>query len=259
MYEPLSICRLFRVIRSTRNTSKNPSMSKDSCGGFYGYRSDTLIGTWTKLSFYDGSTTLVLTYTTTRAGWYGFDNTIEWISPTFSEYTGALRIDIEYMGRSYAVSSITGATLGCSPGNNIIFVSNVCRYDIRVTVPIVVNTPVSSGWGSSWWWSSATPISPPTNVQSGSTLSWSINISKNIISETKNILPKSINDSVLQFKRPKTIFIDSTFSAWTYIIFYRVLPSGREIQVSKTLVLPNGKIRFTPKIAGKYIFREVQK
>ena len=206
-----------------------------------------------KLSFYDTNNAVIGTYTTTRDGWYGYDSTIAGASPIFSGFTGALRIGVEYQSKTYTISSIAGSTNGCPVSSTITFVSTVCRYDIVTIAPIVPSSSSSSvGGGSSSY--VAPIIVPQTNTDIIQSSTWITSSIKN--KETISSLPINKDPIVVtskQAKKSNTIITQTTLKKWTNIIVYRILNNWRKIQAGKTRVLPNGKIRFTTKIAGKYI------
>ena len=229
----------------------------------------TISGAWvgTKLSFYDGNNSLLTTFITTREWWYGYDSTIAGTSPIFSGFTGALRMSVEYQGKIYTISSITSSTIGCPASNNITFISNVCRYDIVAVAPVIKNTP--SGWwggGGGGWGSlsSSSTASQTTTVTTNTGVTQSGVTQSGIVFPiaTEITTPKVINEltsknpiivSPQELKKSKVVTLETTFKKGTNLVIYRVLPNWRKIQAWKTRVLPNGKIRFTTKIAGKYI------
>lgn len=54
-------------------------------------------------------------------------------------------------------------------------------------------------------------------------------------------------------KIKKPVIVDTQLKKGTQVIVYRRLSSGRTIRFTTVRVLPNGKIRFTPKFIGNYI------
>lgn len=212
-----------------------------------------------KLSFYDASSALIGTYTTTREGWYGYDSTIAGTSPIFSGFTGALRMTVEYQSRIYTISSITSSTSGCPVSSAITFISSVCRYDITTTAPVVAPSSSSNsvgGWSSSY----SVPIVATTPTATSNT--WTTQ-SGTISTPTKDNTSRTVNETTSkdpiiitpqEFKKTKTIILVTVFKKGTKLAIYRVLPNGRKIQTWNTRVLPNGKIRFTMKTSWKYIF-----
>lgn len=214
-------------------------------------------GIGTKISFYDGNNSLLSTYLTTREWWYGYDSTIAGTSPIFSGFTGALRISVEYQSKTYTLSSITGSIIGCPASNNITFISNVCRYDIVTIAPIITtsNSSNSVGGGSP----SYIPPLPTTTVL---TNSW-ITQSGTVQNSTKDNINKVINETTAkdpiiittqELKKSKTITLVTIFKKGTNLVIYRLLPNWRQIKTGTTRVLPNGKVRFNMKVAGKYLF-----
>lgn len=206
-------------------------------------------GVGTKLSFYDGNNSLLSTYTTTREWWYGYDSTITGTSPIFSGFTGTLRMSVEYQNKAYTISSITGSTIGCPVSNNITFVSTVCRYDIVTIAPVVINTP--SGWwgggGGGWGSSSSSSTTSQTTTATLTEITTSKVINKVTSKDPIIITPQEL-------KKSKIVTLETTFKKGTNLVIYRVLPNWRQVKTWVTRVLPNGKIRFTMKTSGKYIF-----
>lgn len=229
------------------------------------YGTITGAGIGTKISFYDGNNSLLTSYITTREWWYGYDSTISGTSPIFSGFTGILRLSVEYQSKTYTISSITGSTIGCPVSNKITFISNVCRYDIVTVAPVIINTP-SGWWGGGWGSSSSsnttsqtTTVTTNTGVtQSGVTQSGttSVIINKDTTSKlvTESTSKNPISISPQELKKTKIVTLETTFKKGTNLVIYRVLPNWRQVKTGTTRVLPNGKVRFNTKIAGKYIF-----
>lgn len=216
------------------------------------------------LTFSDGSGNVIGTYTTSRAGWYGFESTISGTSPTFSSFVGKLGISVQYGWKNYSISSITRSTASCPTSDNIVFTSDVCRYDISLIFPISTTSGGgSSGWGSSWGGGSSSVISTASTVTqtgtmtaTGNTQTGSQNIQNNNTISSSSVQTQISNPIFIikptEAKKWKTIITQTQLKKWTQIIIYRVLPNGKEIKTGIIRVLPNGKIRFTTKLAGKY-------
>ncbi len=234
------------------------------------YGTITGVGIGTKISFYDGNNSLLTTYITTREWWYGYDSTIAGTSPTFSGFTGTLRMSVEYQSKIYTLSSITGSTIGCPNSNNITFISNACRYDLVVVTPVMITAPSGWWWGGGWGgggWSSlnistATQVTTTTSntgttlsgvTQSGTT---SVIVSKDTTSKlvTESTSKNPISITIQEIKKTKILTLETTFKKGTNLVIYKLLPNWRQIKTGTTHVLPNGKVRLNIKIAGKYIF-----
>lgn len=220
------------------------------------YGTITGAGISTKISFYDGNNSLLSTYLTTREWWYGYDSTISGTSPIFSGFTGTLRRSVEYQNKTYTISSITGSTIGCPVSNSITFVSTVCRYDIVTVAPIVTSSSSSSVGGGSSSYTAPLPIAPVVSstwiTQSGTVITLVKDNGNKIVNETTAKDPITITPQEL--RRSKVTTLVTIFKKGTILDIYRVLPNWRNIKTWNTRVLPNGKIRFTMKTSGKYIF-----
>ena len=132
--------------------------------------------------------------------------------------------------------------------------SQFSLFTVAVAI-VIAPTVVNYGWGGGWGSYSA-PL-PIVTSSSGTTQSWITNITvtpSDTVSMTGFISQDPIIITAQQLKISKSIIMNSTLKKWTIISIYRILSNWRKIQVWKTRVLPNGKIRHTIKIAGKYIF-----
>ncbi len=210
------------------------------------------------LTFSDGSGSTLGTYTTPRAGTYWYDSAISGMSPTFSEYSWSLHVSVQYLGQLYTVNSLSGSSQGCPSATAIVFVSDVCRYDIIVTAPVVI----PSGWGG-WWgggWSSSssssssssastTPIVSTTQTTQPITQGTPTSPVSNTVT-----LQNVVTITPVEFRKSKTITTQTDLKKGTIVTIFRILPNGREIKMGKARILPNGKLRYTIKTSGKYRF-----
>lgn len=222
----------------------------------YGNMRDTwwsLLPSGTKISFL-ASGVIIGEYTLSEAWKFGYSNSFSWMSPTFSQFSGALNIRTNHQWIEHVLSSFSSNTQGCSLSGSIIFIEWVCSYDIVVTRITPIPAP-SGWWGWGWWWGSfspPSPISPNTTTQDTPTQTKQTSIAPNsTTSDSSKIAP------AVALAKWKSIVVKTELPRGTRLTLYRVLNNWRTIRAGSVRVQNNWNVRVFAKIKWNYIIKKL--
>lgn len=222
----------------------------------------TDLNTWAIISFTDSQNVLLSTYTTVRSGWYGFEGSLEGKSPVISMFTWNLILNVEYQNNKYTMNSIQWRSPQCPQWSAIKFTSQVCRYDITLSLSHWV---VSDSWWwnirNIWWWSAwgwSTPLP-----------SWWISESLKNTQNTLDTMSKSLSDksisgtltdflyeySSAQIRVNKLYIFDTKGSIAKKFWLYRLNRNGKYIKTGMARLM-RWKVRFIIRLPWIYVIRE---